>query len=394
MDYKTEVGHLAHELRKALEQKDANDAVVQGKINNIEKLLDEHEAKNAALVAKLADEKKQAEELKEMYENLEKKVLRMPRSAVKAAEKSPELKAFEDVLRFGKDYAAQKHEQKYLRTDINTQGGFLAPEEYIEEIIKRITEISPVRQVSRVRSTTRDSIAIPKRTELLAGYWVGEGAPMTEAQSTYGLETIKVNKLAVFTVATLEMLQDAAFNMEAEINQDIVERFAQVEGEAFILGNGVEKPEGILADPDVQVLNSGIANSFNADSLIELTGELKTGYNPMFMINRRTLAFIRRLKDGNGQYLWSAGISDGQPNTILGYPYASAIDVPDVAVNSTPVIFGDFMRGYTIVDGNTMSMIRDDYTLAAQGKIRFLAHRRTGGQVVLSEAIKVLKCSV
>lgn len=401
MDYKTEVGHLAIELRKALEQKDANDVVVQSKINNIEKLLDAHEVKNQELVTKLAEEQKQAVALKEAYENLEKQVLRMPKSAVKGAEKSPELKAFENFLRWGHPDGKDAYvgfgnsvERKYLRTDINTDGGYLAPEDYVTEIIRKITEISPVRQVSRVRSTTRESIAIPKRSALLEAYWTGEGAPMTEAQSSYGLETIKVNKLAVYTVATMEMLTDAAFNMESEINQDIVERFAQKEGEAFIIGNGIEKPEGILNNPDIQIINSGIANSFNADSLIELTGELKTGYNPMFMLNRRTLAYVRRLKDGNGQYLWAPGIAQGQPNTIIGFPYASAIDVPDVDTDEKPVLFGDFMRGYTIVDGTTMSMIRDDYTLSTQGKVRFVAHRRVGGQVVLPEAIKVLQCAV
>lgn len=404
MDYKSEVGHLAHELRTALEQKDAKDVVVQSKIANIEKLLDSHEKKNAELVAKLAEEKKQAEELKEMYDNLEKKLVRMPAGAVKAAEKSPELKAFENFLRWGHPEGKDAFsgygsfngsvEKKYLRTDINTDGGFLAPEEYVNEIIKKITEISAVRQVSRVRSTTREALAIPKRSSLLQAYWTGEGAPMTEAESAYGLETIKVNKLAVYSVATMEMLTDSAFNMEAEINQDIAERFAQKEGEAFIVGNKVEKPEGLIYNSDVEVINSGIANSFNADALIQMTGQLKVGYNPMFMLNRRTLAFIRRLKDGVGQYIWNAGIADGQPNTILGHPYVNAIDVPDIDVNAKPVIFGDFMRGYTIVDGITMSMIRDDYTLSTQGKVRFVAHRRVGGQVVLPEAIKVLQCAV
>jgi HK97 family phage major capsid protein len=392
MTHSNEVGHLAYELRKALEQKDVNDVLVQGKISNIEASLDKLEAKNAELVAKLAAEEKASLELKEQAESLEKKLLRMPSGAARSAVKSDEVKAFEDLLRFGAN--SPKLQQKYLRTDIDPSGGYLAPEEYVEEILRKITEISPVRQVARVRSTTRDSIAIPRRDTLVAGYWIGEGAPLINNNSSYGLELIKVNKASVNTIATMEMLTDAAFNMEAEITQDIVERFAQLEGEAFVVGNAIEKPEGFMNNPDVQVVNSGVANSFGADALIDLTGELKTGYNPMFMINRRTLAFIRRLKDGNGQYLWAAGISDGQPNTILGYPYASAIDMPDVGTGTEPVAFGDFMRGYNIVDGITMSMIRDEYSLSREGKVSFVAHRRVGGQVVMAEAIKKLRCAL
>lgn len=402
MEMKTEAAYLAAEFRRALESYEAKTAEGQQKIARIEAEMDKKiEAKNAELMSKLAEEKKAQEDLKERYDSLEKKLSRAPKGALAEAAKSSEYKAFENFLRWGHPEGKDAFQgfsgsiqTKYLRTDINTDGGYLAPEEYVEEIIKKITEISPVRQVSRVRSTTRDSIAIPARTTLLQAYWVGEGAPMTEVQSNYGIETIKVNKLAAYSVATMEMLTDAAFNMESEINQDLVERFAEKEGDAFINGDGVEKPQGILEDADIEVINSGVANDIDADSLITITGQLKTGYNPMFMLNRKTLARIRRLKDGNGQYLWQAGLADGQPNLIVGYPYVSAINVPDIAADSTPVIFGDFLRGYTIVDGTTMSMIRDDYTLSTSGKVRFVAHRRTGGQVVLAEAIKILKCAV
>jgi HK97 family phage major capsid protein len=401
MESKTEVGYLAHELRRALEQKDAESADVKQKISRIESELDKYEVKNAELTNKLNEERKSQEELKGRYEELEKKFTRMPKGALADAVKSPEYKAFENFIRWGHPEGKDAFQgfsgsiqTKYLRTDINTDGGYLAPEEYVSEIIKKITEISPVRQVSRVRSTTREAIAIPTRSTLIDAYWVGEGASYTEGQSHYGLETIKVNKLTALSIATMEMLTDAAFNMESEINQDIVERFAQKEGDAFINGDGVEKPEGILTDSDIEIVNSGVANDITADSLIEITGQLKTGYAPMFMLNRKTLARIRRLKDGMGQYLWQAGIADGQPNTIIGYPYVSAINVPDIAADAKAVIFGDFMRGYTIVDGTTMSMIRDDYTLASSGKVRFIASRRTGGQVVLPEAIKILKCAV
>lgn len=393
-----EVNLLAADLRKSLEQKDANDVIVQGKIANIERELDKFEEKNAKLVAEISQKHKDELDLKEKIDNLEKKLYRLPSSAAQAVEKSPEFKAFENFIKFGEKYVERNLETKYLRTDINSDGGFLAPAEFVTEMLKKITEISGVRQVSRVRTTTRHSLEIPKRTQLLEAFWVGEGNDIIESQSLYGLETIKVNKLAVYTIATTEMLSDAAFNMEAEISQDIVERFAQKEGQAFIQGNGIEKPEGILFNSDVEEIKTGVANDITADSLIELTGQLKVGYNPVFMMNRRTLARIRRLKDGQGQYLWmpsmGAGLTDGQPATILGYPYVSAIDVDDIAPNTSPVIFGDFLRGYNIVDHVDMTMIRDQYTLSTSGKVKFISHRRVGAQVVMPEAIKKLRVGV
>ena len=390
-----EVLDLTKELRSAIESKNAESAEVKEKISKIESKLNSYEEKNAKLVADLAEKEKSILEAKELAENLEKKYTRMPRSDYVEAKQSPEYKAFEKFIRKGeKGFVNEPMEAKYLRTDSDPNGGYLAPEEYVNEIIKNITEISPVRQASRVRSTTRESIAIPRRTGLVQGGWIGEGGEFGQSESTYGIEEIKVNKLGVYTVITTEMLNDAAFNMEAEINQDMVEEFAKLEGEAFIKGNGINKPQGLLTNPNIQEVNTGIANDITADSIIEIAGELKTGYNPAYMLNRRTLARIRRLKTGDGQYLWQPGLAAGQPNMINGYPYFSAIDMDDIAVNSTPVLFGDFMRGYTIVDGTTLSVIRDSYFLATSGKVRFVAHRRVGGQVVLPEAIKKLKVSI
>lgn len=392
---KEELANLTNDLRRIIEAKDAETALAKEQAAKIEGMLDKHEAKSAEIVAQLAQERKANEELKEQFELIEKKLSRMPKGHAENAEAKVEMKALEDFVRFGTRNAEieKQIQKKYLRTDVDIDGGFLCPEDYVTELLKKITEISPVRQVSRVRTTNRESIRLPKRQNLLSGYWVGEGQDMTDNNSNYGDEIIKVNLLAAYSIATVQMLQDSAFNMEAEINADIMERFAQLEGAAFINGDGIEKPEGILTNSEIQQVNSGVANDITADSLISLTGELKQGYNPTFMLNRRTLARIRRLKDGNGQYLWMPGLSDGRPNTILGEPYLSAIDMPDISAGSLPVLYGDFARGYNIVDSTTMTMVRDPYVLASSHKVRFLAHRRVGAQVVMAEAIKALKVS-
>lgn len=395
MSYNDEISNLSYELRKALEQRDEGDCLTQKKIADIEKQLDALETKNQELVAKIATEQKTNEELKEQYEVVEKKLLRSKVTGAYSVEKSEEHKAFENYLRFGhpegKEAVSGSLNRKYLRTDNNANGGYLAPDDYANEIIKKITEISPIRQVARVRSTTLGTLSIPKRDTLVSGYWVGEGASINESESTYGLESVKVNKVAVCSISTTEMLMDSAFNIEAEINNDITERFAQVEGAAFVNGNGVEKPEGFMFNSDVTSIDSGVSNDISAESLMTLTGELKAGYNPYFILNRKTLAKIRTLQDGGNQYVWAAGLGDSIPNTILGFPYLIAADMPDIEANAFPIVFGDLLRGYTIVDHNSLSVLRDDYTLARQGKVQFVAHRRVGGQVVLAEAFKKLK---
>jgi HK97 family phage major capsid protein len=187
------------------------------------------------------------------------------------------------------------------------------------------------------------------------------------------------------------MISDAAFDVEQEINNQITREFAKREGAAFIKGDGVGKPQGIVTNTDIQEVNSGVSNDITADSLIEIAGELKDGYNPAYMLNRRTLARIRTLKGGDGHYLWQPGLGQGIPNTINGLPYFSAIDLDDVAAGNIPVLLGDFGEGYNIVDSDQMSMLRDPYSSASTGKVRFIARRRVGGQVVLPEAIKKLK---
>lgn len=387
-----EIAELTNELRSVVDSQNKEDALVKDKLGKIEERLNEYESKNEKLLSEIKQEQKVKEQLEENIDNLEKQIHRVPKHSDNYEAKTNELKAFENyILQGARNISEEEH--KYLRTDNDPDGGYLAPTEYVQEIIRKITEVSPVRQVARIRTTSRESITIPKRNGLVSAAWIGEGGNFPVDTSNFGVKVIHVNKLGVVSVVTTEMLSDAAFDIEQEINNDIAEEFASFEGAAFINGNGVEKPEGMLNNPDVQTVVTGVSNDITADSLIEIAGELKDGYNPAYMLNRRTLARIRQLKDGNGQYLWQPGLAQGQPNTINGFPYFSAIDLDDVANNNYPVLFGDYERGYTIVDGDQMTMLRDPYSNGRSGKVEFVAHRRVGGQVVLPEAIKKLQVS-
>lgn len=390
LDQAQQIMESVKELRTLVERKDADSSENKEKISKIEKFLEKQEELNQQrLLAENEKQKKEAE-LNERLTGIEKSMTRIARSGDKGAEVVAAKKAFEQLVRFGEKGLEQEH-VKYIRTDVNTAGGYLAPPEYVNEILKEIVEVSPVRSVARVRQTTRKSILIPTRTGTPTAQWVDEGGEMSETQSTYGMKEIPTSKLVAEVIISLESLNDSAFDMQSEINQDVIEQIAYAEGYAFLNGDGVSKPKGILADANIESVNSGDASNLTADSLITVAGQLKTGYNPMYMFNRRTLAAIRKFKGADGHYIWTPSLMESAPNMINGEPYVIANDVPDIAAGTYPVLYGDFLRGYTIVDNIAMSVVRDDLTQAKQSKIVFYFRKGTGGQVVMAEAIKKIK---
>lgn len=363
----------------------------EAKINS---LLDLQEAKNQAKYKEIQEKANRTEELETRLNSIEADLKRGLGGDEKQA-KTQELKSFENLLIKGTFQLKGTEEVKYLRQSDNAQGGYLAPAEYINEIIKKITEVSPVRSVARIMNTSGKEINIEKRTGLVSGGWVGEGQTASQSNSTYGQETIKAEKLMVYTDISFELLNDSAFNMRNEITSDIAEDMAKIEGAAFINGNGVNKPLGLLSASGVGETNSGSASALTGDSLYAIQGEIPTGYNLTWMFNRKTLnAHIRTLKDTYGQYLFvpSLGIRD-IPNTVAGLPYVLANDMPDVSAGTFPIILGDYRKCYTIVDNVNFELIEDPYTQATNGKRRFIVYKRTGGQVVLTEGLRKLKIS-
>jgi len=391
------------ELRTEFEAKSQD----LGKIAKIEAALDEAEKKSQTVVAERMKEQKAAQELAEKVDLLEKQLARTPVGDADKERYNAEAKAFNLLARKGAA-VLNEEERKYLRTDSDTEGGYLVPQDYVREIIKNMTEISPIRQLAKVRRTSSKSITIPKRTGLPQGGWRSEGKPKVVGQSSYGQVEIFTRSLDVMTDITTEMLQDSAFNMEEEIRSDVMEDFAQLEAIAFLYGiEGLNQPEGILVNPQVPSIASGVSNAITGDNLIDLQAALKIGYNGQYLFNRRTLAVLRKLKDSTGQYLWTPGFGSIQ-NQINGSNYiltgagtvndadgvAINVGMPDVAAGTVPVVYGDFNRAYTIVDHTDMTMIRDPYTQADRGKVRFVFGRRVGGKVVLPEALVKLRTAV
>ena len=306
-----------------------------------------------------------------------------------------EKKAFTTFLRKGRE-ALAADEIKTLRVSDDTSGGYLAPADFSAEVDKNIVQFSPVRQAARVGATASGSVIIPRRTGRPTASWVGETETRTETESTYGSVEIVVHEAACYVDVSNKLLEDAAVDVAAEVAFDIAEEFGRLEGAAFINGTGVKAPLGLLSDTGVNYTASGSATAILLDGIIDVYYALAPAYRQRgaWLLNGSSLAAIRKIKDGNGLYIWQPALAAGQPETILGRPVVEAVDMPDVSGNAFPVMFGDIASAYRIYDRVALSLLRDPYSIATTGQTRFHARRRVGAAVVRPEAIRKLKISL
>lgn len=378
-------------------------------IEKLNKGFDEYKAANDArldAIAKGLNDPLNEDKLKKLdghldtltkqIEDINARMNRGPRGAEGSDKEALKRDAFLNVLRNGEAGLSAEYKNVLTRSD-DTTGGYLAPTEVLKEILKTVAEFSPARDIVRVRKTGQRSVMIPKKTGNLSAVWVGETQPRTETEGLgWGMEEIPTHELTAEVYISLLDLEDSAYDLEAEIRAEFGEQFGVAEGAAVINGNGVKKPEGLLVAAGVDEVKSGAAAAVTADGLINLYYGVKTAYasRGRWLLNRSTLGSIRKLKDQQNQYLWQPGLAAGQPNTILNAPYTETPDMPDEAAGTFPVAFGDFKRGYIMVDRLALAVMRDPFTRASLGQIKFVARRRVGGQTVMTEAFKKLKCSV
>ena len=394
----SDLGNAFEEFKKvnderleAVEKGDGT-AMLDAKLEKIEAKLDSYEDLNQ----KMTVAEQNATDVKGQLDKLET-VLKRPNSGFDTKSIDESLQTFDAYCRKGFD-ALTDAEKKALTVSNDSTGGYLAPPEYVRELIKTVTEISPIRSIARVRSTGARSIQVPKRTGTFAAEWVAESGTRSETTGyQVGLEEIPAHEHYALVDISEQDLEDSVFDLEAEMQSEFSTQFAKAEGTAFVSGNAVGKPEGFMTNSDVSEVNSGNGTALLADGLLTLVHSIKSEYasNATFVLNRSTLSAIRKLKDTAGQYVFQAGMSlvSGVPNTILGYPYVEATDMPSVGANAFPVAFGDFSKAYMIVDRVALAVLRDPFTQATTGNVRYIARRRVGGQVVLPEAIVKQKVS-
>jgi HK97 family phage major capsid protein len=302
-----------------------------------------------------------------------------------------ETKAFETYLRRGD--RSDELTLKTLRVSNDPQGGYFAPAELSAEFLRNLVQFSPVRSVASVRTTGSPSVIYPKRTGVTNAKWKGELQTSEESEPSFGQAEVIVREVNTFVDISNQLIADGAGAPEREVREALAEDFAAKEGTSFVNGDGLIAPEGFMTNADIAFTANGHATILNADSLITLMYAVPAFYraNATWAMNGNTVAIIRKLKDGQGNYLWQPSYQAGQPETILGKPVVELPDMPDVANGSFPIAFGDFNLGYRIVDRLDLSILPNPYLLATSGITRFHATRRTGAGVIRPATLRKLK---
>jgi len=319
--------------------------------------------------------------------------------------RGPEVKGFVDgYLRQGRE-----SEVKSLSGAVASDGGYAVPREIDAEIARRLKAISPIRSIAQVVQTGSAGYRKLISTGGTASGWVSETTARAETATPSFAEVAPPSgELYANPAASQAMLDDAVFDLESWLADEIAMEFARAEGAAFVSGSGTNQPKGFLAGPTaatgdatrafgtLQFLASGNATGLGTapqDTLIDLVHSLKAGHRQgaSFVMNAGTLAQVRKLKTSDGAFVWQPGLTEGQPDRLLGYPVVEAADMPDIAANAFPIAFGNFRAGYLIAERSVTSILRDPFT--NKPFVNFYATKRIGGQVLDSDAIKLLKIS-
>src|SRR5262245_19520406 len=322
---------------------------------------------------------------------------------------SPEHKmAFETYVRSGEDTNLRSLEWKALSVGSNPDGGFLVPPEIESQISQRLIAISPIRAIADLRIISTNIYKKPFMTTGPAVGWVGETDVRTQTASpTIDELSLPAMELYAMPAATGTLLEDSAVNIDEWLAREVEQVFAAQEGAAFVFGDGNNKPKGFLSYyavsnaswswGNIGYIASGTVGAFPAsnpsDVLVDLIYSVNAAYrqNGVFVMNRKTQSAIRKFKDSTGNYLWQPPAVVGGKATLMTFPVVEAEDMPDIAANSLSIAFGDFNRGYLVVDRMGVTVLRDPYS--AKPYVLFYTTKRVGGGVQDFSAIKVMKFS-
>ena len=328
-----------------------------------------------------------------------------PHLAATEAVTAPHQSAFDAYLRSGDESALRglDLEAKALSTAVNTDGGFLVDPVTADTVKSVLTSTASLRAVASVVSVEATSYdVLIDHGELGAG-WATETGSLTEtATPQIDRITIALHELSALPKASQRLLDDSAFDLEGWLAARIAEKFARSEAAAFINGDGVDKPMGMMTHTKVDneswtwgnlgYVATGVDGGISGgDAIDDLVYALGAEYraNATYVMNSKTAGVVRKLKDADGRFLWSDGLAAGEPARLMGYPVLVAEDMPDVANDSYAIAFGDFGAGYTIAERPDLRVLRDPFS--AKAHVLFYASKRVGGDVSDFAAIKLLK---
>lgn len=308
--------------------------------------------------------------------------------------------AFRNYLRKGTEGDLCHLETKALSVGSDPDGGYLVSPTISETVVKTVFETSPMRQISSVETISSDSLEVIEDNDDAVAGWTTETASITDTDTPQvAKKSIPVHELFAQPKATQKLIDDSSIDIEQWLASKIADIFSRKENTAFVSGDGIGKPRGILTYASgtswgqIEQVNSGSAGNVTADKLMELYYSLKESYatRAVFLMNRATIEQVRLLKDTTNQYIWNPGLAMGAPDTLLGVPVYQAADMPVPASGSLSVAVGDFKSAYQIVDRAGIRVLRDPFT--DKPFVKFYSTKRVGGDVVNFEAIKLMKLS-
>ena len=284
--------------------------------------------------------------------------------------------------------------QNALQIGEDSEGGFLVPDEYENQLVQALQEANVLRNLCNVINTSHGDRKIPVVASHGSAAWMDEEGAFNESDDAFTQVTLSAYKLGTMLKVSDELLNDSYFDLEAYIAAEFARRIGAAEEEGFITGNGISKPTGLLNATGGASLGvtAASATAITMDEVLDLYHSLKSAYrkNATFLVNDATVKAIRKLKDGQGQYLWQPSVQAGTPDTILNRPVISTQFMPTAEAGAKTVLFGDF-KYYWIADrqGRTFKRLNELY--AANGQVGFLASQRLDAKLILPEAIKVLQ---
>ncbi len=321
---------------------------------------------------------------------------------------APHQKAFNAYLRSGDDDGLRglELEGKALSTSVNSDGGYLVDpqtSETVQSVLNANASIRAIASVVNVEATSFDVLV--DHTDVGAG-WATETDPTAESDTPQiDRISIPLNELSAMPKASQRLLDDSAFDIEGWLAARIADKFARAEADAFVNGDGVDKPMGFLSHGKVTngtwswgnlgYVATGVDGELGAaDGIVDLVYALGAQYraNATFVMNSKVAGLVRKLKDADGRFLWSDGLAAGEPARLMGYPVLIAEDMPDAATDSYSIAFGDFGSGYTVAERPDLRVLRDPFS--AKPHVLFYATKRVGGDVSDFAAIKLLKFAI
>lgn len=293
---------------------------------------------------------------------------------------------------FGRHLRGRQLIHNVMEEGVDANGGYLVPEEFERQIITGLDEFNVMRNLCKVITTSAER-KIPVAATHSTAAWTAENAAYTESDPTFSQKTIDAFKLTDLVKVSIELLDDSMFDLEEYIAKEIARAFGIAEEQAFCVGNGTGQPTGLFTanGGTVGVTTAG-ATAITADEIISLVYALKSPYrkNAKFLMNDATVAAIRKLKDGNGNYLWQPALTAGQPDRLMGYELHTSPYVPTLAAGAYTVAFGDFSN-YWIADRSGRTVQRLNELYSTNGQVGFVATERVDGKIILPEGIQLIQ---